>query len=150
MTIKPYLFFSGRADEAIAFYQQALGAEVLFLCATTKAPSRRRPACSLPTGSDKIMHSCLKIGDSEVFASDGCGNLSPGFNGFGVSIEAKNEAEAERIFGALADGGEVAHAARRDLLRGELRHGGRSLRRAVDGRRSQQVRRRLTKRIART
>lgn len=107
MTIKPYLFFSGRADEAIAFYQKALGAEVLFLMRHDESPEAPPPGALAPGWEHKIMHACLKIGNSEVFLSDGCGNLSPGFNGFGVSIEAKSAAEAERIYGALADGGEA-------------------------------------------
>jgi PhnB protein len=107
MTIKPYLFFSGRADEAIAFYQQALGAEVLLLLRYDESPEPPPPGALAPGWERRIMHACLKIGDSEVFLSDGCGTLAPGFNGFGVSIEAKSAAEAERMFAALADGGET-------------------------------------------
>ncbi|CAN2534610.1 hypothetical+protein [Methylocapsa aurea] len=107
MTIKPYLFFSGRADEAIAFYQQALGAEVLLLLRYDESPEPPPPGALAPGWEHRIMHACLKIGDSEVFLSDGCGTLAPGFNGFGVSIEAKSAAEAERMFAALADGGET-------------------------------------------
>lgn len=107
MTIKPYLFFSGRADEAIAFYQQALGAEVLFLLRYDESPEPPPPGALASGWEHKIMHACLKIGDSEVFLSDGCGTLAPGFNGFGVSIEAESAAEAERMFAALSDGGEA-------------------------------------------
>ena len=107
MTIKPYLFFSGRADEAIAFYQQALGAEVLLLLRYDESPEPPPPGALAPGWEHRIMHACLKIGNSEVFLSDGCGTLAPGFNGFGVSIEAKSAAEAERMFAALADGGET-------------------------------------------
>lgn len=107
MTIKPYLFFSGRADEAIAFYQKALSAEVNFLLRFDESPEPPPPGALAPDWGKKIMHSCLRIGDSEIFLSDGCGTLTPGFNGFGVSLEAKSVAEAERMFGALADGGEA-------------------------------------------
>ncbi|PWB95476.1 VOC family protein [Methylosinus sporium] len=107
MPIKPYLFFSGRADEAIAFYQNALGAEVNFLLRFDESPEPPPPGALAPDWGKKIMHSCLRIGDSEVFLSDGCGTGPAGFNGFGVSLEAKSVAEAERMFGALADGGEA-------------------------------------------
>lgn len=107
MTIKPYLFFSGRADEAIAFYQKALGAEVNFLLRFDESPEPPPPGALAPDWGKKIMHSCLRIGDSEIFLSDGCGTGPSGFNGFGVSLEAKSVAEAERMFGALADGGEA-------------------------------------------
>ena len=53
------------------------------------------------------MHASLRIGETEVMASDGCSDKQPGFQGFGLSLAAADEAEAERIFAALADGGQV-------------------------------------------
>jgi PhnB protein len=53
------------------------------------------------------MHSCLRIGDTAVMASDGRCQGKPSFSGFSLSLTARDEAEADRLFGALADGGEV-------------------------------------------
>ncbi|WP_159728899.1 VOC family protein [Methylosinus sp. Ce-a6] len=110
MTIEPYLFFAGRADEAIAFYANALGAEVRMLLRHKDNPEPPPQGVIAPGFEDKVMHSTLKIGDAILHASDGCGQEEPGatgFNGFALSISAKDEPDADRIFGALVDGGEV-------------------------------------------
>jgi PhnB protein len=62
----------------------------------------------VPPGSEnKIMHMRLRLGDTEVLASDGRCLGQPSFQGFALSLTAANEAEAERLFGALGDGGQV-------------------------------------------
>lgn len=53
------------------------------------------------------MHAALRIGDTVVMASDGRCMGQPNFQGFALSLTAENEAEADRLFGALADGGQV-------------------------------------------
>jgi len=53
------------------------------------------------------MHSSLRIGEAALMASDGRCNGQPGFQGFSLSLNAASEAEAERLFGALAEGGQV-------------------------------------------
>ncbi len=53
------------------------------------------------------MHANLRIGDTEVMASDGRGPGKPSFQSFSLSLSAANDAEAERLFAALAAGGEV-------------------------------------------
>jgi len=72
MTIEPYLFFNGCCEEAIAFYQKALGAEVLMTMRYKDSPEPPPPGM-VPAGWDnKIMHTCVRIGDANVMASDGC------------------------------------------------------------------------------
>jgi PhnB protein len=53
------------------------------------------------------MHSNLRIGETMVMASDGHCQGKPSFQGFSLSVTAPNETEAERMFAALADGGQV-------------------------------------------
>jgi len=104
MQVQPYLFFDGRCEEAIEFYRRAIGAEVTMLMRFKDAPE---PGMSPPGGGDKVMHSSLRIGDTMVLASDGrCGG-KPSFQGFSLSLTAADDAEADRLFGALADGGQV-------------------------------------------
>jgi len=108
MTIQPYLFFAGRADEAIAFYAKALGAEVQMLLRHKDSPEPPPPGVIAPGFEDKVMHASVKIGDAILNLSDGCSQEeATGFNGFGLTISAEDEADADRIFGALVDGGEV-------------------------------------------
>ena len=104
MIVQPYLFFDGRCEEAIAFYRRALGAEVEMMMRFKDAPE---PGMSPPGSGDKVMHASLKIGGSTVLASDGrCGG-KPSFQGFSLSLTAASEAEADRLFAALSDGGQV-------------------------------------------
>ncbi len=107
MHIESYLFFNGRCDEAIAFYKQALGAEVLMLMRNKEAPEKPPPGMLPPGSDDKVMHATLRIGTSNLMCSDGRCDGKPVFNGFSLSLDAANEAEAERLFNALAAGGTV-------------------------------------------
>ena len=104
MRIEPYLFFDGRADEAINFYKKAVGAEVTRLVRFKDSPE---PSHAPPGALDKVMHASLKIGDTNVLISDGdCKNQTK-FQGFALSLYAANEAEADKLFNALAEGGQV-------------------------------------------
>jgi PhnB protein len=106
MAIEPYLFFNGCCEEAIAFYQKALGAEVLMTMRYKDSPEPPPPGM-VPAGWDnKIMHTCVRIGDANVLASDGCSD-GPHFQGFSLALTAANEADAGRTFDALAEGGQV-------------------------------------------
>jgi PhnB protein len=61
-----------------------------------------------PPGSDnKVMHASLRIGETSVMASDGRCTGKPNFQGFSLSLTVSAEAEADRLFAALADGGQV-------------------------------------------
>jgi len=104
MQIAPYLFFEGRADEAAAFYAEALGAEVTALVRYKESPD---PAMVPPGSAEKVMHMALRIGETTLMGSDGRCAGAPDFEGFSLSLTVKDEAEAERRFAALADGGEV-------------------------------------------
>jgi PhnB protein len=53
------------------------------------------------------MHAVIKIGDTKVMVSDGRCSGKPAFQGFALTITAPDVAQADRTFGALADGGQV-------------------------------------------
>ncbi len=104
MQVQPYLFFEGRCQEALEFYRQALGAEVTALMRFKESPD---PGMIQPGSEDKVMHASFRVGEATVLASDGrCGG-HPSFQGFALSLTVANEAEADRLFGALVDGGQV-------------------------------------------
>jgi PhnB protein len=104
--IEPYLFFNGRADEAIAFYQDALGAEVAMRMTFGESPSPS--PMPLPPGWDKkVMHAALKVGDTHLMLSDADSSDAMKFNGFRLSLNCDDEASARRAFDKLAEGGSV-------------------------------------------
>ena len=107
MQIQPYLFFDGRCEEAIEFYKSRLGAKVEMLMRYKESPEPPQPGTMPPGSEDKVMHSSLRIGDAVLMASDGHCAGKPSFQGFSLSLTARDEAEADRLFGALADGGQV-------------------------------------------
>ena len=102
--LQPYLFFDGRAEEALEFYRKKLGAEVQMLMRFKDSPEPKGP--TTPPG-DKVMHASFRIGDTEVMASDGNCQGRAKFEGVSLSLTANSPAEAERLFASLADGGQV-------------------------------------------
>jgi PhnB protein len=106
MPVTPYLMFNGRCEEALNFYKNALGAEIGMLMRFKESPEPPPPGCA-PVDGNKIMHSAFQIGGTTVMASDGMSQDAPKFEGFSLSVNAKNEAEADRMFAALSDGGKV-------------------------------------------
>jgi len=104
MQIQPYLFFDGRCDEALDLYRRVLGAEVTMLMRFKESPD---PAMVMPGAGDKVMHASFRIGESTVLASDGRCEGRPSFQGFALSLTVPGEAEAERLFAALGEGGQV-------------------------------------------
>lgn len=107
MYVQPYLFFGGRAEEAVDFYKRALGAEVEMLMRFSESPEPPAPGMVPPGAEDRVMHMCLRVGETQVMGSDGCGEGGQAFQGFALSLTVADEAEADRVFTALADGGEV-------------------------------------------
>jgi PhnB protein len=104
MEVQPYLFFDGRCEEAMAFYQQALDAKQIMMMRFKDAPDQSMVP---PGGADRVMHARLEIGGSTLLLSDGNAQGQPSFQGFALTITASDPVEAERKFTALADGGQV-------------------------------------------
>jgi PhnB protein len=100
--VQPYLMFNGRCQEAIEFYRRTLGAQVQEVLHAKDSPER----CP-GMADDRVMHACLRIGDTAVMASDGASEDAPRFQGFSLALTAVDDAEAKRRFEALADGGQV-------------------------------------------
>jgi PhnB protein len=110
MQVQPYLFFDGRCEEAIDFYRGALGAEVMMLMRFKDCPepAQQGEGCAIAPGTEnKVMHASLRIGDATVMVSDGRCTGQTVFQGFALSLDAPNEADAERLFAALGSGGQV-------------------------------------------
>jgi len=104
MQIQPYLFFDGRCEEALEFYKKAVGAKVDMLMRFKEAPDQ---SMITPGVENKVMHAQIDVGGNKVLVSDGRCLGQMNFQGFALAVSAKDEAEANKFFGALAEGGQV-------------------------------------------
>jgi len=104
MSVTPYLFLDGRCEEAIEFYKKNLGAEVGMMMRFKEAPADHKPT---PGTEEKIMHASITINGAPVMLSDGRCTGKTNFQGFSLALDAKDPAEGERMFNALALGGQV-------------------------------------------
>lgn len=104
MLIQPYLFFDGRCEEAVEFYRQALGAQVEMLMHFKDSPDQTMVA---PHTREKVMHASLRIGETSIKVSDGRCTGQSNFQGFSLSLMVSSVAEADRLFAALGEGGQV-------------------------------------------
>jgi PhnB protein len=104
MQVQPYLNFDGRCEEALNFYRGALGAEVTMLMRFKENPE---PGMVSPGSEEKVMHASFRVGAATILASDGRCKGQGGFQGVSLALTVSNDAEAERRFTALADGGQV-------------------------------------------
>ena len=107
MTVTPYLNFEGRAEEAIEFYKQALGAQVDMLMRHSDSPDKPPPGMIPPGSEHKIMHASFRIGDSVIMATDGSCTSKGAFQGISLSLKVDDVDQANRVFAALGEGGQV-------------------------------------------
>jgi PhnB protein len=103
-TVQPYLFFDGKCEEALDFYKGAIGAKVDMMMRFKEAPDQSQMQ---PNTGEKVMHAAFHVGTTQVLASDGHCAGKPSFQGFGLALNAKNDAEAEKLFTAVGNGGQV-------------------------------------------
>jgi len=104
--ITPYLTFGGRCEEALAFYRDALGAEVEMLMRFNESPESHPPGVLQPGFEKKVMHASFRVRGALLMASDGCDDRSK-FDGFRLNLQVPTEADARRAFEGLAAGGTV-------------------------------------------
>lgn len=111
MLVQSYLFFNGRCEEALEFYRKALGAQVTMMMRFKDNPDPMTDGCGPDGGPapdpNSVMHASFKIGETEVMASDGMGGGKAEFKGFSLSVSAASDAEAQRVFKLLGEGGKV-------------------------------------------
>lgn len=105
MKISPYLIFNGDCRAAFTFYQQCLQGQLEAMMTFGETPAAEHVP---KEHHDLIIHTCLKVGDQMLMASDTTPDRpTPGMSGCSISLNVDNIAEAERVFNALADGGKV-------------------------------------------
>ncbi|MBV9216844.1 MAG: VOC family protein [Acidobacteria bacterium] len=99
--VKPYISFNGNCEEAINFYKEALGAEVLFVQKVGDSPMKGRAP------DDSVMHSTLKIGDTHLMASDNMGRQTTVGDNITLALGSDDVEAATAMFERMSDGGTV-------------------------------------------
>lgn len=105
--VEPYLYFRGNCEEAVEFYESALGATRVMLMRFEEAPEQPPEGMLAPGWDKKVMHASILIGETMVMMSDGCGTEDGDFNGFSLCLAPENEVEAKKLFDAVAEGGTI-------------------------------------------
>ncbi len=104
MQINAYLMFTGHCEEAFAFYARTLGGEVIMTMRFADMPSS---GAGPKDWQDKIAHTRLQVGEHVLMGSDAPPDQAASAQGFRVTLGIDDPVEAERVFGALAEGGAV-------------------------------------------
>jgi len=106
MKVNTYLNFPGNCQQAMSFYEKHLGAKVLTK-STFADMSKFGAPQNLPPGlkPDGVLHARFTLGDTTVMASDGP-NAEPMRSAY-ICLAVDSDAEAERIYNVLSEGGEV-------------------------------------------
>jgi PhnB protein len=107
MQMNPYLTFNGQCEAAFKFYEKCLGAKIVMMMMHEGTPAAEHVK---PEWRNKILHARLQIGDQVVMGSDAPPDRYEQPKGFSVSVSVDDPAEADRIFGALAEQGTVRMA----------------------------------------
>lgn len=108
MKVQAYISYRGRCEEALEFYKSSIGAEITGLMRWKDSPDA---AMKAPPGFDeKVMNASLRIGDTMLMADDSPGEAPAEFKGVTLAIEVADDAEAQRVFTALGQGGKVSMA----------------------------------------
>jgi len=106
--VQPYLCFEGRCEEALNFYAKAVGAKVDMVMRFKDAPPGQGcPDGDTPPPGDKVMHASFHVGESMLMASDGMCSGKAAFQGISLSLSLPTEADCQRVFAALAEGGQI-------------------------------------------
>jgi len=106
--VQSYINFDGRCEEAVEFYKKALGAEVEMMLRFKDNPDKGKEGCvENPANDDKVMHCSFRVGSTSVMASDCYAAGKPEFKGISLSLSVATEADADKCYSALADGGQA-------------------------------------------
>ncbi len=106
MQLVPYLNFNGNAREAFNFYANAFGGKIT-ACMTYREGPKEMCDQMPPETLDHIMHSQLESDGAVLMGADGPPPHPAEVAGITVNIIVDSVKEAERIFAALSEGGDV-------------------------------------------
>ena len=106
ISAKAYLTFDGNCEEAMNFYAGLLGAKILMMMKAKGSPMEEHTP---PELHDKIMHARIQVGNSLIMGSDSFHPYKVP-QGFRLTLNVDEPAEADRVFAGLAEGGKVGMA----------------------------------------
>lgn len=110
-SIDPYITFNGNCEEAFNFYKSAFGSEFEFIGRFGDMPSQEGLPPMTEEFKKKIMHVSLPIGDTKLMGSDNGGEWASKLihgNNIAISIKTETKQEADRLFKALSDNGNIS------------------------------------------
>lgn len=109
-TVNPYLTFNGNCEEAFTFYKSVFGGDFPYVGRFKEMPPIE--GMNVPESEgEKIMHVSLPISKETTLmgsdSSEAFGKATVIGNNFSISITAESEAEADKLFGAISEGGTI-------------------------------------------
>lgn len=115
MPLSPYVSFPGNCADAIAFYQKALGAELLYKITFGEMPKNDQNsdegcASNMQFSDTDIAHANLRIAESSIMMSDGIQRENLQYSGFTLALDPPNVNVGKAWFDALAEGGKIGMA----------------------------------------
>jgi PhnB protein len=102
MKMNTYVNFAGRCADAFRFYEQHLGGKIVMMMTHAQAPE---PSRLSPEWKDAVLHARISIGGTDLMGAD-IPSAEPMRSAY-ISLGVESDAEAERVYAALSDGGEV-------------------------------------------
>jgi PhnB protein len=102
MKLNTYVNFAGKCAEAFRFYEKHLGGKIGMIMTRGELPDQTQVK---PESKDAVVHARISIGDTELMGAD-VDDAQPMRSAY-LSLSVQSETEAERIYSALSDGGQV-------------------------------------------
>ena len=104
MKLTTHLHFGGNCAEALRFYEEHLGAKILFSMTYEQMPEPK----NIPPGCEQgVLHASIRIADATIMAGDAPADRFQPMRSAYLALSVDSDEEAERIYALLADGGEV-------------------------------------------
>lgn len=102
MRMTTYVNFAGKCAEAFRYYEEHLGAKMGMMMTHGQMPGQSQVR---PDWKDAVLHARIAMGGTELWGAD-IPNAEPMRSAY-LTLNTGSDAEAERVFAALADGGSV-------------------------------------------